>query len=302
MKTIIKKSKKNKKIQKKQLKNPVKIISFWQLIKISYDEISLFWRPLLGILIIYAIINFIFITSIALLPSSESLKSQIEELFGGDVNRFVSSITLVGLTVYDVASPSNTLLQMILFVIASMAFVWALRKLRGLKKFKVRQAYYEGTSNIIATMLVVVLLLLTLVPASIGAAIISFGLPIAGSGLEEFSIYLIGALFIILSVYWLAVWWPAFYIVMLSGTTPINSMRAAAELTKKLRIRLFARHLLIVFILVILFFCVAIPVSLIWQRLIPATVYVTIFMLFGVMHVMLFSLYRNLVDARQSQK
>jgi hypothetical protein len=302
MKNLIKKSKNNKKIQKKQLKKPLSIIGFWQLIKVTYDEISLFWRPLVGILVVYGVINFIFITSIALLPSSESLKLQIEELFGSDVNRFVSSITLVGLTVYDVASPSNTLLQMILFVIASMAFVWALRKLRGLKKFKVRQAYYEGTSNIIATMLVVVFLLLTLVPASIGAAIISFGLPIAGTGLEEFIVYLIGTFFILLSLYWLAVWWPSFYIVMLSGTTPINSMRAAAELTKKVRLRLFVRHLFILFSLILLFFCVAIPVSLIWQRLIPATVYVAIFMLFGIMHVMLFSLYRNLVDARQSQK
>lgn len=285
-----------------QLKKPIPIISVWQLIKLSYDEISLFWRPLLGILIVYGVINFIFITSIALLPSSESLKLQIEELFGGDVNRFVSSITLVGLTVYDVASPSNTMLQIILFIIASMAFVWALRKLRGLKKFKVRQAYYEGTSNIIATMLVVMLLLLTLAPASVGAAVISFGLPIAGTGLEEFIVYLIGTLFILLSLYWLAVWWPAFYIVMLSGTTPINSMRASAELTKKIRARIFIRLFFILVILVMLFFSIALPVSLLWQRLIPATVYITIFMLFGVMHVMLFSLYRNIVDARQSQK
>lgn len=283
----------------KKVKQKIKVPGLWQIYKLSWVEISSFWKPLIGIIIVYAVLNFIFIAGVALLPSSESLNTQIEDLLGEDAGRFISSITLVGLTLYDVTSPSNTMLQLILFLIASMAFVWALRKLRGLKKFKIRQAYYEGTSNLIAMLLVILMLLLTLVPASIAAAALSFGLPIAGNGLEQALLYAFGLLFISLTIYWLAVWWPAFYIIMLPGTMPVTSMRAAAELTKHNRTKIFLRHILIFLTLIFIFLMIVVPVALIWQRIIPITVYATIFGLFGVMHVMLFTLYRSLVDARQ---
>lgn len=283
----------------KKPKQKIKVPKIWQIYKLSWVEITSFWKPLLGIIAVYAALNFIFIAGVALLPSSESLNTQLEEILGLEAGRFVSSITLVGLTVYDVTSPSNTMLQMILFLVASMAFVWALRKLRGLKKFKIRQAYYEGSSNLIAMLLVVLMLLLTLIPASIATAAISFGLPIAGSGLEKMIIYVFGVTLISLSLYWLAVWWPSFYIIMLPGTMPIASMRAAAELTKYNRLKIMLRHVYIFITLFVIFMAIVIPVALIWQRIIPITVYVTIFGLFGVMHIMLFTLYRSLVDAKQ---
>lgn len=295
--------KKNAKKEAKKalkIKNKNLVLKMTKLYQLSWVEISSFWKPLASVIAVYAIINFIFIASFALLPSSESLQLEVEGLIGENAGRLVSSITLVGVSLYDFSSPSNTILQIILFLISSTAFVWAMRKLRGLKKIAIRQAYYEGPSNLIPLLLVCTMLLFTLIPASIASSVLSFGLYNAGSSLEIIALYAVTLPLIFLSIYWLAVWWPAFYIIMLPGTRPVAAMRAAAELTKYNRAKLFLRHLGIFITLVILFASVAIPASLIWQRIIPLTVYVSVFALFGIMHVMLFTLYRSLVDAKQS--
>jgi uncharacterized protein YacL len=100
----------------------------------------------------------------------------------------------------------------------------------------------------------------------------------------------------------LVTYWPAFYIAMLQDSRPIKSMRLAAELTKYHRTKILGRVISIFINLILLFLLVVTPVSLISQRLIPVVVYIMLIVLFGVMHIMLFSLYRSLVDAKQSKR
>lgn len=284
----------------KKIKPKIKVITVWQTYKLAWLELSTFWRHLLGVIAVYAVLSFIFVASFALLPSTENLAGQIETTLGADYGRFFNAVTLVGLSVYEYSSPGNTVMQVFLFLLASTAFIWAIRKQRGLKDFYVRQAYYEGPANFVPLILVCTMLLLTLVPASLGSTALSFGLQISGSLIERIILYIFAFGSVSLSVYWMAVWWPAFYIVMLPGTKPIASMRAAADLTKGVRMKIFIRHIVLSLSLVLIFFTVVIPVSLIWQRIIPVTVYVVLFALFGVMHTLFFSLYRSLVDEKQA--
>ncbi len=181
-------------MKKKQKTHTKKVVSYKQLTKMTWLDISSFWRFLGGILVVYAVINFVFVASFSLLPSSESLQEDIIGTLGTSAGRVVDSFTLVGVSLINVSAPSNTMLQLLLLAIVSMAMIWALRKLRGLQKITIRQAYYEGPNNIVVLVLVVMLLLLTLIPASIASTILLYALPIVGSLLEATFVYTIGAL------------------------------------------------------------------------------------------------------------
>ena len=283
-------SKKNKQKQKRQ------VISVGGLMKAAWLDVSTFWRTLGGVLLVYAIINFIFVASFSLLPSSESIQANIVSYLGDSAGRVIDSFALVGISIVTISAPSNTLLQIILMLIASMALIWTLRKLRGLQKIRIRQAYYEGPANIVPLFLVMVMLLCTLLPASIASTILLFASPIISSTLERIIVYAISGGLFGLSIYWLLVWWPAIYISMLPGTAPIAAMRAAALLTKGRRLKIWSRQLLLVAFACIIFLGVVVPLALLWQRIVPLAVYSMLVLLFGLLNVAYFNLYRSLID------
>jgi hypothetical protein len=278
---------------KKMVKKP---ISFVELSKRVWLDVGAFWKLLLSVLAVYAVINFIFVASFSLLPSNEALQAEVETYLGASAGKIIDSMVIVGVSVLNFSSPGNTFLQVLLFIFASTAFIWTLRKLRGLQKISIRQAYYEGPANIIPLLIVSTLLLLTLVPSAIASSILTIALPIIGSNLERTIVYIISAALVLLSVWLVAVWWPAFYISMLPGTKPIASLRAGAELTKRRRSRVAIKLVGVIALLVLVFVAFVIPVSLIWQRIVPVTVYAMLFLMFGLFHMYAFNLYRSLID------
>lgn len=291
--------KKSKKTEKKS-----KIISTVPksalIFKAAWLDLSSFWRALVGITLVYAILYFVFVASFGLLPSSDVIQADIESVVGENAGRVLGSTALVGVSIFDVTAASNTLLQLLLFLVASSSLIWAVRRQRGLKKIRVLQSYYEGPSNLIALIVTVLLIFLTLIPSAIASAILGFGLPIAGSGIEVAVLYAIALLFIIWTLYMLSVWWPAFYIAMLPGTRPIASMRAARKLTKHRRAKITGRVLIIIIALISTFVVVVFPVALIWQRIIPLTVYLTVMAIFCIGNILLFNLYRSIIDEPKS--
>ena len=292
-----------KKLKKTKTKRTSRMVpGFVALAKLTWLDISSFWRTLSGILLVYACLNFIFVAGFSLFPSSESLEADIVAVLGESAGRAIDSFALVGISLLDISSPSNTALQMVLLIIVSMALIWAVRKLRGLQKITIRQAYYEGPANIIPLILVVTMLLLTLIPASIASTILVYALPIIGSVLEKTIVYIIAGVLVGVSIYWLMVWWPAFYISMLPGTKPVAAMQAAAELTKGRRLKILSRQLVALVMLVVLFVVVVLPLALISQRLVPLIVYTVLVSLLGIGHIVFFNLYRSLIDDQPAGK
>jgi hypothetical protein len=290
----------SKKISKKELLNsnvPKSSVIF----KSAWLDLSSFWRALVGITFVYVLLYFVFVGSFGLLPTSDVLKADIEASVGEGAGRVLGSTALVGISVLEVTAASNNLLQLLLFLIASCALIWAVRRQRGLKKISVLQSYYEGPSNLIALIITMLLLFLTLIPSAIASAVLGFGLPIAGSGIEVAVLYIFAILLIVWTLYMLSVWWPAFYISMLPGTRPVASMRAARSLTKHRRLKITGRVLVIVLALLSLFVVIVFPVALLWQRIIPLTVYLTVMAIFCIGNILFFNLYRSLIDESKSQ-
>jgi hypothetical protein len=176
-----------------------------------------------------------------------------------------------------------------------LAFIWSLRKLQGLKKIKVKEAYYLGNEALVPAIIVSVLLILTLIPALIGSSVLSVTLHSASGSVEIAVVSLIALIFLFISLYLFVMFWPAFYIVTLPKTFPLEALKSAVRVTKKRRLILIRNMFLWFMFLFFVMFAILLLSALLWEALVPIVAFVLLFVSFGLSHVYLYMLYRELL-------
>jgi hypothetical protein len=279
---------KNKPKQEKK-----KVPNTWQLFKKTWLELTTFWRPISGVLIVYGSLYYLLVMGLSFsteLPELTSGDSRLEQALNS-VSTVFSNGSLMGYNQSD----STGLFQLILFLIASMAIVWTLRKLQGLKKTKIRDAYYLGTATLIPTILVSIVTLLTLIPSALGSSILSVSLQASGNQTEVIIIGIIAGLLLFLSIYLLAMIWPAFYIVTLGQTRPIQAIRSATKITKGNRFSIIRKSIILMIVLILLTFGLIIPIAMISPTAVPFMALIIMLLNFAIAHTYLYNLYRSLI-------
>lgn len=288
-----------KKVQKKSAeaatKKVAKLPKFTALCASTWTELSNFWRPLMGVTLVYALLYYVLVLGFSVSYSYQDVADSITSQLGASAGWLSkSSLTIVNLFSPTTQNDSASIVQFLLFVIATLAIIWVLRQLRNLKHIRMRDAYFEGSARVVPATLVMILFLVPFVPAIIGSSI--FSIALAGSTLE-ITLGAVGAgLLLFLTVYWLCAWLPAIYIVSLPKGTPIKAIRAAAKLTKKRRFWMIRNLLLGVFatlaitFLVMLLFVWLLPVAS------PVAAIICSFVIFMVLQTYLFIMYRGLLD------
>lgn len=279
---------------KKTNKIKAKLPNFWVLAARTWQELATFWKPLGGVVLVYGLLYFALVMGFSVAYTYQDIAGDIAETLG-TANWFATnSLTVLNLFASSNQSDAGAIVQFLLFVMASLAIIWTLRKLRTLKHIRMRDAYFDGTARIVPMTLVVVLLLVTFIPATVGSAIIS--VLQAGSTVEQIIGAVIAGGLFLLTFYWLCAWFPAIYVVSLPKGTPIVAIRSAAKLTKKRRFWML-RNLLLVAIVTLL---IDFMVMLLFVWLLPAAsvvaAYIVSFITFGVLQTFLFMMYRGLLD------
>lgn len=273
------------KIAKKQL-------SFITITKKTWLEISSFWRPLLGVTAAYAVLYFIFVMSF-------TLNSNVQELLASTTGKLPQAFNVITDSIFNsyggTQSDATTLIQILLFVTATLALVWTLRRLQNLQKAGIRDAYYEGPARIVPVLIVSLILMLTFIPALFGSTILGYAISASSDVLELVIASIISLLLIFSSLYLFVVYWPAFYIVTLPQMYPLKSLKAASKVTKKYRLSIMRKFLLLTIACIVLLFAVILPIALVLPAIVPYLLYLFIFVLFMVVQVFLFELYRSLV-------
>lgn len=271
---------------------PTKLPSVWQLLKMSWFEISTFWRPLFSITLVYAALYFIFVMGLSLAnglqPADYSSEPKLLQVA-------YSVIDSISQTSSGSQSDATILLQAILFTIASLAILWALRRLRAVKPVSIRDAYYQGTASLVPVVIVCFLLLLCLLPALLGASILTVALQVTNFGAAIVIAFIAALLLMFLTMLIYAMFWPAFYIASLPNIRPIQAFKSAAQLTKKRRLAITRKIVALLIIVVIIFFVVVVPFALISNTITPYAVYAMLFALFLGMQVYLYELYRSMI-------
>ena len=285
-------AKAKKQVKKQKIAPTNKVISVLEILKRTWLELSSFWKPLVGITIVYAVLYFIFVLG---LNVSSIVQTQIDETASrlGQAGSVIADAVFA--TYGSSQSDAAAIIQMLLFVIASLALIWALRKLQALKAITIRDSYYQGAAQIIPVLFVSVVLLFTMLPAILGSSIISVAIQAGGAQIEVLLIGVASGLLIFLSLLLFTMFWPAYYIASLPQTRPMQALKSALVVTKKRRL-VIMRKLLFLAVMVLIFLAlVMIPVALILPAAVPYVFYFVIFGVFLYTQVYLYELYRSLL-------
>lgn len=292
-----------KKVAKKPTKKAVKktkaklpkLPSAWELTKKTWFDVSTFWRPLLGITIVYGVLYFILILGLNLSTTWQYELIAPESTWGEAFSLIFGAFSTGG---FDsaIASDLTIVMQFLLFILASMAIIWALRKLQSLKQIKWRDAYYQGSAALIPTVLVALVLVLTLIPAIIGSSLLATAVQLSATALEVFIVSLITGMLLLISLLLFVMFWPGFYIISLPQTRPIQALRSALKVTKRRRLAILRKIVLWIILCLVIMLVILIPLAMFISSAVSYLVFVLLFVLFGFSHVYLYNLYRSLLN------
>jgi hypothetical protein len=285
-------------MKKKSKKTPAikKLPNFWILCGRTYKELTTFWRPLAGVTAIYGLLYFVLVLGFSISYSYNDIVDIVDQIgaSGGWLGK--NALTIANLFAYSNQASAAAIVQAILFIVAMLAYVWVLRRLRTLQKIRIRDAYYDGPARIVPFTIVIILLLVTFIPAIFGSSILNIALATGSGGFELLVVSIVGGLLLLGSAYWFAAWLPAAYIVSLPKSTPIQAIRSSVNITQKKRLWIMKNCVGLAFwclfsgFLVMLLF-----VTLITSAAVMAA-YIVSFVIFAVTQTFLFVLYRSLID------
>ncbi len=283
-----------------QLSKPIKysgrrLPSSWQLFRHSCGLLWRYKKPLGGILLIYGLAQIIFVQG-AFTANLSDLKDAASNSgggVGGSLNSFSYLLGSVGQT----SSAGASAYQSLLFIIGSLAFIWALRQLMAAKRIRIRDAYYKGMYPLIPFFLVLVIIGIQMMPALIGAWL--YGVVttngIAASFIEYVFWFVIFLVFALLSFYMICSSLFALYIVTLPDMTPMKALRSARELVLHRRHAVARKLVAFLIAVVILSAVITLPVILLLPGLASIVFYSATVLAVGFMHTYIYNIYRELL-------
>lgn len=142
--------------------------------------------------------------------------------------------------------------------------VWLLRNILAGRKVKVRDGLYNSGSPILSTFLVALLFVVQLLPLALAliaySAAATSGLLLGG--VEAMLFWIAAGLLCLLSLYWITSTIFAMIVVTLPGMYPYQAIKAAGDLVVGRRLRILLRFLWMVFIAILAWVIILIPVIL----------------------------------------
>jgi hypothetical protein len=200
---------------------------------------------------------------------SSTLQDTGSQIFQGNLGQLGQAALLFVSIGSSGLNSSPTEAQQIYIVLLGLLVwlttVWLLRSLLAGHKVKMRDGLYSAGAPIIATLLVVLVLIVQLIPvglAAVGyAAATSTGL--LGGGVAAMLFWFVAALLVTLSLYWITSTFFALIIVTLPGMYPIKALKTAGDMVVGRRLRILLRILWMMVSIVIAGAVVFIPIILI---------------------------------------
>src|SRR5437868_1866516 len=242
---------------KKQTNTFAPLPNVFMLTRQVFSIFKKHWKPLLGIIVVYLLLNIIFASGLSNLNSAvNDIKANLNDPLGATAHPLTKAISGFGTLVSTAGvagSATASVLQSLLFVLESLVIIWALRQLLAGKLIGVKEAYYHSMYPLVPFMLIIFVIILELLPITVGATFLTAVLTSAVSSLTLAS-WLSWLFFILLagwSFYMLSSSIFALYIVTLPEMMPRDALRSAKNLVRYRRWGVIGRVLYLpIFILI----------------------------------------------------
>jgi len=273
---------------KKVARTQASIPGSFKLAAGSFVFIKKCWRPLLGIVSVYTILNLIFASSILgnINASIHNIKDthQFSDALGG-----FSSLTLSN-------GSQTSSLQSILLILESLVIIWALRHLFAGERIGVKQAYYHSMAPLIPFLLVLFWVIIQTLPIAIGSAILMLVIStIAANAAVIIFFSLLFALACVWSFRMVSSSIFALYIVTLPDMQPRSALRSAKNLVRFRRWQIIRKLLFLPLELFVIIGVVIVPLILVASFLVPEAYFVLGMLAVLYSHTYLYSLYKELL-------
>jgi hypothetical protein len=285
----------------KRIKHPKPPLpSSFKLFKRSVKLLFGHWKLFGGIVLVYALLSILLVGGLGSNTNIGLIKESLQEVFHGTGGHLQTGVTLFGVllaTAGRTSSGAAGAYQFMLFIIVSLAVIWALRHVVEGTSVGVRDAFYKGLYPLAPFVLVLLVVGLQLLPLAIGSVLYdaaNSGQLVAGA-LEQFLWLLLFALLAIWSLFMVAASVFALYIVTLPDIRPLQALRSAKNLVRLRRWTVMRKLLFLPLALVLTAALIMVPVVLVLTPL--AQWIFAVLMMVGLMlvHSYVYSLYRELI-------
>lgn len=273
--------------------------SAFQLFGQTYNFLIKNWKIMGGVTLIYGLLYYVFVRVGPSVDLNE-YRDLIDDYFGADTSAVLKSFTLAGVALASASQGADqvqTLMGVFLVVVASLAFIWAIRHILAKKSFRIRDAYYKSQEPLIPFLLMILIITIQAIPFAIGALLYSVvkAQNITVSGGEDLIFISLWVFLALLSGYWIANSLMALYAVTLPGLYPMQALRATKKLVEHRRWFILRKILFLPFVMfavfgVVFLFLVSVAPSIVFEFIDLSAVIMLPFA-----HVYLYHLYRSLV-------
>ncbi len=270
--------------------------------KLLWQSFGWLWRykkVLGGVLLVYALLQLLLVQGVLGSDFSE-VNELVRELSEGQWFGLAGGVTLLSYlagTSGQAATAEAGVYQALLLLIASLAFIWAIRQLLAEKNIRIRDSFYQGMTPLVPFILVLLVIGLQLIPLLIGSwlyqTVVSAG--IAVSFIEQLVWICIFGVLGVLSLYMVLSSIFALYIVTLPGMTPLRALRSARQLVLHRRLVIIVKLLFAAVSMLIIGALILLPIIMFVPVVAPWMFYILTVLAVGLAHSYLYGLYRELL-------
>lgn len=287
------------KLQKRVKPSEPALSSGFALMKQSVKLLVKNWKPILGLVAIYAIINIILVQSFSGFHFTQT-KEALSEVFTGDWGKVLGSLSLFAFLLGGVGNTNSEAAgayQFMLVTIMSLATIWMLRQLIIGEKVRVRDGFYKGMYPLIPFVLIFIVAVIQTLPVVLGAFLYGLAGPLSGfTNGVEWMLWLIALLLLaVLSLYMLSSSLIALYAVSLPGVEPRMALRAANKFVQFRRWAVMRKILFLPFILILMAAIIIIPVIMFVTPLTGILFFILTLIALPLVHAYMFALYQELI-------
>lgn len=257
-------------------------------------------RVFLGLLVIQAVLTFVFVRSFSVSASLGNTKELLEGLLSGSSEKFVTGAALFGalLGSNSVNSSVAAVYQSVLSVIMSLAIIWALRQTHSKSAVKTKAAFYKGMYPLVPLLLVMCVIALQMIPLVLANMLYGFvfGNALAVTVLEKLLWAMLIFLLVLLTLYMITSSVFALFIVTLPDVVPLQALRSARKLVLYRRWTVMRKLIFLPFALLIIAALILIPVIMFITPLAEWLYFVMVILGYMVSHSYFYSVYRELLN------
>lgn len=257
------------------------------------------WKPFLGIVLIYGVLNFLLVQSFNGADLSQT-KSTLDSTSTGHWSQLANSFALF---VYmagasgNVSSPVAGAYQLMLTLVTSLALIWTLRQVYAGHKVRVRDGFYRGMYPLVPFVLVLLVAAIQLIPVILGVFIYNLvnTAGILQGGVEAVLWAVLLFMTALISLYMLCSSLFALYIVCLPDMEPRAALKSAKELVKHRRWTIMRKIIFLPITLLVVAALLIVPLVFVAAPLAGIGFFIVSMLGLPVLHSYMYRLYRELL-------